>query len=131
AIKHNMLGSQVYAWTLALAYDLFISMGIPSDRIRLRQHHDDEKAFYAADAWDIEIEFSSYGWIEVCGVHDRTNYDLSTHAKHSGADFSVLLENGKREIPHIIEIAFGVDRPLYALLDNFFSAGDDQQKPLF
>ncbi|MFT4310420.1 MAG: glycine--tRNA ligase [Candidatus Woesearchaeota archaeon] len=128
AVESGLLGSQAYAWTIALAYDLFISMGIDKKHIRLRQHHDDEKAFYAADAWDIELHFSSFGWVEVCGVHDRTQYDLQTHSKHSQTELSVTLEDGTKQTPHIIEIAFGVDRPLYALLDMAYSG--DEQKPV-
>jgi glycyl-tRNA synthetase len=47
----------------------------------------EKMSFYAEDAWDLEVKFKSYGWIELCGCHDRTDYDLSTHSKHSGKEF--------------------------------------------
>ena len=59
ALKKKLLSSKAYAWCLWLAYNQFKSMGIPEDRIRLRQHLNDEKAFYADDAWDIEIKLNS------------------------------------------------------------------------
>ena len=84
ALKKGDIKSQAYGWCIWLAYTQFINLGIPSDRIRLRQHHPDEKAFYADDAWDIEVKLNNYGWFEMCGVHDRTDYDLTQHSKFSG-----------------------------------------------
>ena len=92
-------------------------MGIPKDNIRLRQHTLDERAFYADDAWDLEIKTNSFGWVECCGIHDRTDYDLKQHAKASGKIMEALDENNKKIVPNIIEIAFGTDRPVFALLD--------------
>lgn len=127
-LRKEHLGSDVYAYGLALAYELFISFGIPSSSIRLRQHGPDEKAFYAADAWDVEVRLPTFGWTEMCGVHDRTDYDLTQHAKHSGKDQTLFVEEHKQHItPHILEIAFGVDRPVYALLDLFYDEKDESE----
>ena len=120
ALQNKFVKTKAYAWCLWLAYRQFISMGIPPDQIRLRQHHEDEKAFYADDAWDIEINTNSFGWVEVCGVHDRTNYDLTQHGKFSKQQLEARREDGTMFIPHILEIAFGVDRPVFALLDLFY-----------
>ncbi len=121
-VKKKILGSKAYAYSLYLAYKLFVSLGIDKKNIRLRQHLDDEKAFYAIDAWDLEIFTNSFGWVECCGVHDRGCYDLTQHAKFSKQDLGVFNEETKKkEIPHILEIAFGTDRPVFALLDNFYN----------
>jgi len=120
--------SQAYAWTLVLAYRLFRNIGIPENNIRLRQHLPDEKAFYADDAWDVEINTKSFGWVEVCGVHDRTDYDLKQHAKFSGKALESHDEaTGEKYVPHVLEIAFGTDRPVFALLDNFFELKDKEE----
>ena len=119
-LKKKYFKNKAYAFAVNLAYKLFLSMGIPSERIRLRQHMDDEKAFYADDAWDVEINMNTFGWVEVCGIHDRTDYDLKQHSEASGKDLSALTPDEKKEIPHVIEIAFGVDRPMFALLDIFY-----------
>jgi len=124
AISKKVLKNQAYAWSISLAYKLFTALGIPKEKMRLRQHHSDEKAFYADDAWDLEIELNSFGWTECCGIHDRTTYDLTQHAKFSKQDLNVRLEDGRVIVPHVIEIAFGVDRPFYALLDLAFSRRD-------
>ncbi len=128
AMKKGHLKNKAYAWTLNLAFELFLSIGIPRTEIRLRQHCDDEKAFYADDAWDIEIKLNSFGWTEVCGVHDRTDYDLKNHAKHSKQKLDFIDETGKRSVPHVLEIAFGVDRPFFALLDLTFSKRKEDEK---
>lgn len=123
AVDDGVLTSQGYAWCLALAYRLFRSVGIPADRMRLREHTEDEKAHYAKDAWDIEIDLNSFGWTEVCGVHDRTDYDLQSHQEASDEDLRVTVgegEDSERILPHILEIAFGTDRPTFAVMDLFF-----------
>lgn len=132
ALKNKLIKSQAYMWCLNLAYTQFINFGIPKDRIRLRQHHPDEMAFYADDAWDIEVNLNNYGWTEMCGVHDRTDYDLKQHSKFSNTNLEALRENGEKFTPHILEIAFGIDRPLYALIDLFYNKKTEQEgKTLF
>ncbi len=127
ALKKGFIKSQAYGWCINLAYNQFLNFGIPKERIRLRQHHPDEKAFYADDAWDIEIRLNNYGWMEVCGVHDRTDYDLNQHSKASGVSLEAVRENGEKFIPHILEIAFGSDRPTYALIDLFYEKKDESE----
>jgi glycyl-tRNA synthetase len=124
ALEDGLFKNAAYAYIVWLAYNVFTNSGIPDERIRLRQHAPEEKAFYAEDAWDIEVQLNSFGWFEMCGVHDRTTYDLSQHAKFSGKDLSVSDETHKRELPHVLEIAFGVDRVTYALLDIFYNPQD-------
>ena len=105
----------------------FVNFGIPKEKIRLRQHHPDEKAFYADDAWDIELQLNNYGWTEVCGVHDRTDYDLTQHSKFSGQKLEGIRENGEKFTPHVLEIAFGTDRPTYALIDLFYEKKSEEE----
>ncbi len=119
-LKSKLIKTQAYGWCIWLAYTQFKSFGIPKENIRLRQHHPDEKAFYAEDAWDIEIKLNNYGWTEVCGVHDRTDYDLKQHSKFANVKLEAQRENGESYTPHVLEIAFGTDRPTYALIDLFY-----------
>ena len=119
-IKNKLIKTKAYAYCLWLAYQQFINMGIPKANIRIRQHNPKEKAFYADDAWDIEIKLRSFGWTEVCGVHDRTDYDLNKHSEFSKEKLEAIREDGSKFVPHILEIAFGTDRPLFALLDTFY-----------
>ena len=127
ALKKGYIKSQAYAWCLWLAYMQYVGFGIPKERIRLRQHHPDEMAFYADDAWDIEIKLNNYGWFEMCGVHDRTDYDLKQHSKFSGEDLQASRENGEKFFPHVLEIAFGTDRPTYSLIDIFYDKKEEEE----
>jgi glycyl-tRNA synthetase len=130
ALEKGYFKNKAYAWAVYIAYSLFRQIGIPEDKIRLRQHYPDEKAFYADDAWDIEVRLNSFGWFELCGVHDRTNYDLTQHSKKSGKDLKAFNEQStseeKNQVPDIIEIAFGTDRPTFALLDLFYERIGEQ-----
>ena len=127
ALKKGFIKSQAYAWCLNIAFMQFINFGIPKEYIRLRQHHPNEKAFYADDAWDIEIKLNTFGWTEICGVHDRTDYDLKQHSKHSKINLEAQRENGEKFTPHVLEIAFGTDRPTYALIDLFYEKKEEAE----
>lgn len=129
ALQKKVFQNQAYAWSVWLAHQIFLAMGIPNQKIRLRQHAADEKAFYAADAWDLEIQLNSYGWTECCGIHDRTDYDLKKHAEHSKQKLTAKNEQNEDFTPHVIEIAFGVDRPFFALCDLFYDKRkEDEQR---
>ena len=115
AVKKKYIQNKAIAFSLFSAYKIAIETGIPEKRIRFRQHAKEEKAHYAKDAWDLEVNTKTYDWIEVIGSHDRGNYDLSQHAKASGQKLSA---EGKT--PNIIELAAGIDRILFCLLDNLY-----------
>ncbi len=127
AIKSKLIKSQAYAWCIWLAYRQFMKFGIPKEKIRLRQHALNEKAFYAEDAWDIEILLNNYGWTEACGIHDRTDYDLKQHTKFSNQKLEAQRENNEKFVPHVLEIAFGTDRPVYALIDLFYEKKSEKE----
>jgi glycyl-tRNA synthetase len=91
------------------------SIGLGKD-FRFREVSETERAHYAKAAFDLEVN-TSYGYIEVGGTHYRTDYDLSSHAKMSGKDVS-MLSNGKKVIPHVLESSWGLDRLLLSILDN-------------
>lgn len=104
-----------YFELLYLAFQIFINLGLSTNNIRLRKHLDNEKAFYALDAWDIEVNLKDIGWTEIAGVHDRGCYDLN----------KILSKKWKKKgIPHILEMAIGIDRLLYCILDNLFEKKD-------
>jgi len=127
AVSSNILKNQAYAWTLSVAFNTYLAMGIPAEKMRLRQHNEDEMAFYADDAWDLEVNLSTFGWTEMCGIHDRKDYDLGVHSKASGVDLVAPKPEGGKERPNILEIAFGVDRPTFALLDIFYNKKDKDE----
>jgi len=114
AIKKKYVKNKAYAWCIWVVYEFYKRIGIPEDKMRLRQHSPEELAHYAEDAWDLEVNLNTYGWVEMVGVHDRKAYDLEQHEKFSGTKLKV-----EGEYPHVLEIAFGSDRPTFALIDLF------------
>ena len=118
--KKKIVKNKAYLWCIWLAYSQFKKSGFPAEKIRLRQHFPEEKAFYADDAWDLEINLENYGWLEVCGIHDRKDYDLKQHSKFSKIDLQIKNEEGEKFYSNILEIAFGVDRLVYSLISIFY-----------
>ncbi len=109
--------SEWIAYLLAVSMDLFQKMGIDGKRLRLRQHKDDERSFYSSDTWDVEYMSDTFGKIELVGIADRTNYDLTRHQETSKQSMEVNIE-GKKFVPHVIEVAYGIDRPVYSAIES-------------
>ncbi|MEM7825239.1 MAG: His/Gly/Thr/Pro-type tRNA ligase C-terminal domain-containing protein [Candidatus Aenigmatarchaeota archaeon] len=78
----------------------------------------EETPHYSKGNFDLEIEFD-FGFKEVVGNAYRGDYDLSSHAKLSGEDFSIV-EDGNKVIPHVVEPSFGIDRTIHAVLLHCF-----------
>ncbi len=92
------------------------SVGIRPDRLRFKPHGPDELAHYAKAAFDIEYEFP-FGWQELEGIHNRTDYDLSRHSEFSGKDLRYLDEEQKeRYLPYIVETSAGLTRSVLMVL---------------
>lgn len=92
------------------------SIGIRPDRLRFKPHGPDELAHYAKAAFDIEYMFP-FGWQELEGIHNRTDFDLSRHAEYSGKDLRYLDdENKERYIPYIVETSAGLTRSVLMVL---------------
>ena len=96
----------------------YMDLGIPSEKLR---YHDHEKlAHYAKSACDIEYLFP-FGWGEVNGTHNRTNYDLTRHQEYSGVKQEYIdPDTNERYIPYIIESTYGLDRTVLAILFNSY-----------
>jgi len=94
----------------------YVDLGLREDRLRLRPHGEDELAHYAKSCVDIEYLFP-FGWAELEGIANRTDYDLRRHSEYSGRRLDYYdEESGKRIIPYVIEPSGGVDRALLAFL---------------
>ena len=96
--------------------DWLLSLGIPEDHIRLRDHDPAELAFYSKGTTDIEYTFP-FGWGELWGIADRTDYDLGRHAEVSGQDLTYFDdETNEKYLPYVIEPSLGADRVVLAFL---------------
>lgn len=100
-------------------WNWYLSLGISEDNLRWKQH--ENLVFYAKDAWDIEYKFPSYGFDEVEGIHDRTDYDLSQHMKFSGKDLNYLDPYTKEKyIPWVLETSMGMGRIFLAVIADAY-----------
>ena len=97
-----------------------LSLGMKEDSLRLRDHSPEELCFYSKGTTDIEFKFP-FGWGELWGIADRTDYDLKQHMEHSKEDFTYLdQETGERFIPYCVEPSLGCDRVALAFLCNAY-----------
>ena len=110
--------SELYDYFKEYAKKYFIDLGIPENKLR---YHDHEKlAHYAKEACDIEYKFN-FGWGEINGTHNRTDYDLGRHQEYSSVSQMYLDPvTNEKYIPYIIESTVGCDRLVLAILDNSY-----------
>ena len=95
----------------------YLSLGIRKQNLRAKEVPKNELPHYAKRAIDIEYKFP-FGWKEIEGIHNRGDWDLSNHSKHSGEDlkYDPSTGSGQGYFPHVIETSVGVDRSLFAFL---------------
>ena len=96
--------------------DWLLSLGLRQESIKLRDHEKEELSHYSNATTDFEFLFP-FGWGELWGVADRTDFDLKAHQQHSGENMEYFdQESGEKYIPYVIEPSLGVDRMLLAFL---------------
>ena len=104
--------------------DWLLSLGIKEESLRLRDHEPEKLAFYSKATTDFEFLFP-FGWGELWGVADRTDYDLTQHQEHSGKSMEYLDPvTNEKYIPYCIEPSLGVDRAVLAFLCNAYEEED-------
>lgn len=95
-------------------------LGLKEDRLRTRDHGEDELSFYSVATTDIEFLFY-FGWGELWGIADRTDYDLGVHQNHSKENLEYFdPDTNTKYIPYVIEPSVGVERLLLAVLTNAY-----------
>ena len=107
--------------------DWLINLGMDENSLRLRDHDKDELCFYSKATTDFEFMFP-FGWGELWGVADRTDYDLSQHAEHSGEPMEYFdPETNEKYVPYVIEPSLGADRVTLAFLCNAYDEEVDDK----
>jgi glycyl-tRNA synthetase, dimeric type len=105
-----------FAYWKQFCIDWLKTLGIKDEEMRIRDHEAEELSFYSKATTDIEFMFP-FGWGELWGIADRTDYDLAQHQKVSGQDLSYFDdEKGEKYIPYVIEPSLGADRMFLAFL---------------
>ena len=129
AVHKKVISSELQAYYLTLAKQFFNRIGFEDKVMRCRQQLPEERAHYSIDTWDIEIHSEDFGWVEVAAIADRGDYDLRRHSEVSKKSLTVTMQDGKKVLPHVMEASFGVDRPVYLLLEHSFK--DDGKRTYF
>ncbi len=105
-----------FAYWKDYCHKFLLNLGMKDENLRLRDHDPDELSFYSKATTDFEFLFP-FGWGELWGIADRTNYDLSQHAEHSGKDLTYFdPETNEHYIPYVVEPSLGADRVALAFL---------------
>ena len=109
-----------YRYWKDYCHKFLLGLGMQDERIRLREHEQEELSHYSKGTTDIEFLFP-FGWGELWGIADRTDFDLKSHADHSGENFEYLDPyTNEKFIPYCVEPSLGADRVALAFLCNAY-----------
>lgn len=92
ALEKDIIAHEFLAYQIGLTNLFLQRVGVAPEMLRFRQHKKDEMAHYAMDCWDAEVSTSRFGWVEVVGIADRTDYDLTAHSRVSKTELSIYRE---------------------------------------
>ena len=118
-----------FAYWKNFCHQWLLDLGMKNENLRLRDHDPEELCFYSKATTDFEFLFP-FGWGELWGIADRTDYDLTQHGNHSGKDLTFFdQETGEHYVPYVVEPSLGADRVALAFLVDAYdeeeiAAGD-------
>lgn len=117
-VEKKLASNEIMAYFLIQEWDFYQKVGILKDKMYFRILDENEIPHYSKGNIDMEVE-TSFGIVETIGNAYRTDFDLTQHAEKSGKDFSVNVE-GKKLVPHVVEVSMGVDRLFFCILEHCF-----------
>ena len=123
-VDKKIVPGKIIAYYLAKTQIVWNKMGIPLEKMRFREVDKTERAFYSMCTFDFEV-LTSLGWLELIANNYRGDYDLKGHMEHSKSNLEYATEDGRKIIPHIWEISVGIDRTLFAVLENSLIEGKE------
>ena len=104
-----------------------LNLGLKEENLRLRDHEKEELSFYSKATTDIEFLFP-FGWGELWGIADRTNYDLGRHQEASGKSLEYFdQETNEHYVPYVVEPSLGADRVALAFLCDAYDEETDEK----
>ncbi|MCR8433734.1 MAG: glycine--tRNA ligase [Crenarchaeota archaeon] len=124
AYNEGVFSSMWHAYWVGESVKWLESIGLSPENLRLREHLETELAHYAKQTFDIEYYFPYFGWKEIVGIANRTDYDLRRHSKTSGEKL-YLVKDGKQFFPYCIEPSFGIDRIFLAVITEAYTVRED------
>ncbi len=128
-VDKKVIGNKWHAYLILLSYDWFLKLGIKKENLRIREHLKEELSHYSQETWDLEYNYP-WGWKELAGIANRTDYDLKQHMLGSKKDLSYFDEATKSKvIPFVIEPSFGLERAwLTVLLDAYEEKTEKEER---
>ncbi len=118
AVDKKLVLTEWQGYFMGIGKCFMEDLGVPSERQQFRAHLPQERSHYSSQTFDHEVQTKSWGWIEVAGHANRTDYDINAHQKGSGVDMSVLRKDGTRFVPHVIEPSYGLDRLTFVAMET-------------
>jgi glycyl-tRNA synthetase len=127
-IKNKIMKTKWHAYWIVESLRWLEAIGIKKENMRLRQHTKTELSHYSLETWDVEYNYS-WGWKELLGIANRTDFDLKQHMGFSKADLSYFDEETKEKIvPHVIEPSFGLDRLILTMLIDAYAEKKEKEE---
>ncbi len=124
AHKKKIIKADWHVYWLEQMFLWFVNLGANPNNFRLRQHINDEKSHYAVDTWDLEYNFP-FGWKELQGIANRSDFDLTQHQKYSGKDMRILNNKGEKIIPSVVaEPSQGVERAFLVFMFDAYAKNE-------
>jgi glycyl-tRNA synthetase len=128
AVEKKIIPNKLIGYYLSLLFQFYEKTGIDMNKSRLRKLSDDEKAFYATTAFDLELQ-TSLGWLELVACNYRSNYDLSQHSKISKEKMEIIDPiTNEKVLPHVFELSLGIDRSIYSILETSFAEENETKR---
>lgn len=126
-LDKEWIKTEWHAYWLYQHYNWFLKLGVDPDKLRLREHLENELAHYSRSCYDIEYKFP-FGWKEVYGNADRGAFDLEQHIEHSGENLEVYdQEREEKIVPRVVsEPSQGVDRTLLTFVIDAYTQEEDR-----
>ncbi|OIO27124.1 glycine--tRNA ligase [Candidatus Micrarchaeota archaeon CG1_02_55_22] len=125
ALDNHVVKTRWHAYWIGECLSWLEGIGLNPTKLRVRQHISTELSHYSSETWDIEYDYP-WGWKELQGIANRSDFDLKQHAAHSGQDLSYFDEESKEKvIPFVIEPSIGVERLLFTLLLDAYEEKTD------
>ncbi len=128
ALDKKIIKTKWHGYWLAKIHKWFVDLGVDPKKFRIRQHLSDEKSHYALDTWDLDYGFP-FGYKELVGIANRTDFDLKQHMKVSGKDLRLYDQASKQKIiPYVVaEPSLGVDRSFLVFMFDAYNYDEKRE----
>ena len=121
-LEKKLIPNQYMGFFMAMETEMLKALGVPGEAFWFRHMQDHEAPHYSAGNYDLEADLS-IGHMEIIGNALRTDYDLQKHAKASGTNYEIVVDN-KKVVPHVAEPSMGIGRILYIILEKCYVEDD-------